>query len=62
MTVEELTEAIKTSGLDYWEVAIAVSKALESQFSDKFDYGSVEDIKHNAAFMQFYLSAKQFKD
>ena len=61
MTVEELTEVIKTSGLDYRKVAIAVSKALESQFNDKFDYCSVEDIEYNAAFMQFYLSAKQFK-
>jgi len=62
MTVEELTEVIKNSGLLHCEIAKAVTDAIKEDMEKYFNSSAMEDLVNNNDYISFYLAARRFGD
>ena len=62
MEIDELVQVLNDDKLLPYEVATAAYLHLKPYMEQNFDFSSLERIENNLDIVQFYLSAKQFKD
>ena len=62
MEIDELVQVLNDAKLLPYEVATAAYLHLKPYMEQNFDFSSLERIENNLDIVQFYLSAKQFKD